>query len=134
MPKLRTSEELKILFQERKEIKQRQAAKQRETYKKASQAVKKQLMDKYKAEQKKTQPEQNKPSNFNYSLSIYHTSLIERQTAEEDLYTTREQLMDWEDKHYQCIRWDVWDGLIKKLRKEFGYGRQLPHTRKQEKD
>lgn len=134
MGRLRTSEELKILFQERKAIKERQAAKQREAYKKASQAVKKQLMEKYMVKVEKPQPEQNKPSNFNYSLSIYHTSLIERQTAEEDLYTTREQLMDWEDKHYQCIRWDIWDKMVTKLRKEFGYGRQLPRTRKQEKD
>lgn len=128
MGRLRTKEELKILFQERKEIKQRQLQREKEKYKKASQSVKKALMNKYKEEQNKTQPEQNKPSNFNYSLTIYHTSLIERQTAEEDLYQTREELMNWEDKHYQCIRWDIWDELVNKLRKEFGYGRRLSNT------
>lgn len=116
MGRLRTSEELKILFQQRKEIKQRQAAKQREAYKKASQAVKKQLMDKYKAEQKKTQPEQNKPSNFNYSLTIYHTSTVERYSSDEDLYQTREELMN--DSTGE-INWKLWDELVTKLRKEF---------------
>lgn len=125
MGRLRTKEELKILFQERKAIKQRQAAKQREAYKKASQAVKKQLMDKYKAEQKKSQPEQNKTTYINYSLSIYHTSFIERQTAEEDLYTTREELMN--DSTGE-INWKLWDKLVNKLRKEFGYGRRLSNT------
>lgn len=125
MPKLRTSEELKILFQERKLIKQRQAAKQREDYKKASQAVKKQLMEKNKSEQKKVQPEKNKPSNFNYFLTIYHTSTVERYSSDEDLYTTREELMN--DLTGE-INWKLWDELVTKLRKEFGYGRRLSNT------
>lgn len=118
MGRLRTKEELKILFQQRKEIKQRQAAKQREAYKKASQAVKKQLMDKYRAKEQKPQPEQNKPSNFKYSLTIYHTSTVERYSSDEDLYQTREELM--EDSTGE-INWNIWDKLVNKLRKEFGY-------------
>ena len=125
MGRLRTKEELKILFQQRKEIKQRQAAKQREAYKKASQAVKKQLMEKNKAKVEKLQPEQNKPSNFNYSLTIYHTTTVERYSSDEDLYTTREELMN--DSTGE-INWKLWDKLVNKLRKEFGYGRRLSNT------
>lgn len=132
MGRLRTSEELKILFQERKAIKQRQAAKQREAYKKASQAVKKQLQEKYKAKVEKPQPEQNKPSNFNFSISIYKSSTIERVSADEDLYQTREEL---DQDGSGEINWNKWNELVNKLRKEFKqHGKRLPHTRKQEKD
>lgn len=129
---IRTKEQLKQLFQERKEIKQRQKQREREKYKKASQSVKKALMDKYKAEQKKTQPEQNKPSNFNFSISIYKSSTIERVSADEDLYQTREEL---DQDGSGEINWNKWNELVNKLRKEFKqHGKRLPHTRKQEKD
>ena len=129
---IRTKEQLKQLFQERKEIKQRQLQREKEKYKKASQQVKQLLMKKYKAKVEKPQPEQNKPSNFNFSISIYKSSTIERVSADEDLYQTREELMDDESG---SINWDKWDEMVTKLRKEFKqHGKRLPHTRKQEKD
>lgn len=37
---------------------------------------------------------------------------------ESSLYTTREELQDWERTHWKCINWDVFDRLIAK-NKEF---------------
>ena len=129
---IRTKEQLKQLFQERKEIKQRQLQREKEKYKKASQQVKKLLMEKYRTKVEKPQSEQKKTTYINYSLSIYKSSTIERVSADEDLYQTREELMDDESG---SINWDKWDELVNKLRKEFKqHGKRLPHTRKQEKD
>lgn len=50
-------------------------------------------------------------------LRTYHTTTIERFSAEEDLYTTREELMAAEERGEGAIRWDVWDKLIAKGRK-----------------
>lgn len=53
-------------------------------------------------------------------LRTYHTTTIERFSAEEDLYTTREQLQQYEIEHGgkvgSFINWDVWDRLIAKSR------------------
>jgi hypothetical protein len=35
---------------------------------------------------------------------------------EKELYTTREELQEWERTHWKCINWDVFDRLIAKNR------------------
>ena len=37
---------------------------------------------------------------------------------EKSLYTTREELQEWERTHWKCINWDKWDELIAKNREE----------------
>lgn len=37
---------------------------------------------------------------------------------EDNLYLTREELQQWEKKHYPCIDWDYWDKLVEKVRNE----------------
>ena len=53
-------------------------------------------------------------------LRTYHTTTIERFSAEEDLYTTREQLQQYEIEHGgkvgSFINWTLWDKLIAKAR------------------
>lgn len=36
--------------------------------------------------------------------------------VEKELYTTREELQEWERTHWKCINWDVFDRLIAKNR------------------
>ena len=36
--------------------------------------------------------------------------------VEKELYTTREELQEWERTHWKCIRWDVFDRLVAKNR------------------
>ena len=110
---LRTDEQLKQLFDKIKLSQQRKKEREKQHYKKASQKVKKELDRKHIKEQKQSQPEPLKQVKMAFSLSIYNSSLIERESAEEDLYQTREELMnDTTGK----INWDVWDRLVKRLR------------------
>lgn len=50
----------------------------------------------------------------------YHSNQVERFTPEEDLYTTREQLQQYEIEHGgkvgSFINWTLWDKLIAKAR------------------
>lgn len=113
MAKIRTSEQLQQLFKERKAIQQRKIEKQKLKYKKASEQIKKQLQKKKTIQENQ---ETQKPSIQQHKLTIYQSPLVERDTAEEDLYQTKEELMQWEDEHYQCIRWDVFDKLVQEFR------------------
>lgn len=110
---LRTEEKLQQLFDKIKLSQQRKKEREKQHYKKASQDVKKALDRKHIKEQKQSQPEPLKQVKMAFSLSIYNSSLIERESAEEDLYQTREELMnDTTGK----INWDVWDRLVERLR------------------
>ena len=50
----------------------------------------------------------------------YHSNQVERFTPEEDLYTTREELQQYEIEHGgkigSFINWTLWDNLIAKAR------------------
>ena len=35
---------------------------------------------------------------------------------EENLYQTREELQEWERKHYPCINWDNWDRIVQQTK------------------
>lgn len=110
---LRTEESLKKMFNDSKKRQERLKSEAKNKYLKASQDVKKALDIKHIKEQKQSQPEPLKQVKMAFSLSIYNSSLIERESAEEDLYQTREELMnDTTGK----INWDVWDRLVKRLR------------------
>ena len=54
-----------------------------------------------------------KPSNeATEPLKIYHSNLVERDSNDRDLFTTREQLQQWEKENYQVIDWDAWDKSV----------------------
>lgn len=111
---LRTKEQLELLFLERKRINEKRKERERKRYKKASEAVKKALAKKHK-QQTPTQPQS--PFKCSLSITIYGSNFIERFTDEEDLYQTREELMEAEDRFEGEINWELWDKLINKYRK-----------------
>lgn len=50
---------------------------------------------------------------------IKHIPIINIGDFDEDnLYLTREELQQWENKHYPCINWKYWEYLLEKVRKE----------------
>lgn len=110
---LRTKEQLQLLFLERKRINEKRRERERKRYKKASEAVKKALAKKHK-QQTPTQPQS--PFKCSLSITIYGSHLIKRETAEDDLYQTREELMEAEDRFEGEINWELWEQLIKKYR------------------
>lgn len=115
---LRTEEELKQLFELSRLSQQKKKEKEKQHYKKASQKVKQELDRKHIKEQKQSQPKPLKQVKITFSLSIYNSNLIERETAEEDLYQTREELQQWERENYPCINWDLWDRLVQEFRRK----------------
>lgn len=105
---MRTKEQLEEYFAKRRKA---------EAYKKwveerkrinAREAVKKQL----KKKQKRLQQQQQ--------IIIVEKTTISTTTIgefyEENLYQTREELQEWERKHYQCINWDNWDRIVNKTK------------------
>ena len=110
---LRTKEQLELLFLERKRINEKRKERERKRYKKASEAVKKALAKKHK-QQTPTQPQS--PFKCSLSIAIYGSNFIERFTDEEDLYQTRHELMEAEDRGEGAINWTKFDQLIKRYR------------------
>lgn len=113
---LRTEEELKQLFEISRLSQQRKKEKEKQRYKKASQDVKKALDRKQQREQKQSQPKPQKQVKITFSLSIYNSNLIEREAAEEDLYQTREQIMEAEERGEGKLNWDLFDRLVRETR------------------
>lgn len=126
MTKLLTPEELKLKFQKEKEIrlkkKEREKRKQREIYKKASEAVKKELDNKLSTIIKLTSQKRNKPTQIKplTTYHVYNTNTIERYSAEEDLYTLYElqHIEELFPDEPGRINWKIWNYLVNKLRKQ----------------
>ena len=108
---LRTPEQLQQMLEERKRIQQRKKEIEKKKYKKASEAIKQELKNKLQENQKNIVQE---PLKYKYSLTIYQSPLIERETASTDLYQTREELMEDDTGE---INWDIWDKLVDNIRK-----------------
>lgn len=115
---LRTEEELKQLFEISRLSQQKKKEKEKQRYKKASQDVKKELDRKQQREHKQSQPKPQKQVKITFSLSIYNSNLIERETAEELLYQTRAEIMEAERRGEGEINWQKWDELVKKTKNE----------------
>lgn len=111
---LRTEEKLQQMLEERKRIQQRKKEREKQRYKKASEQVKQELKKRKKYQENQNNTVQE-PLKYKYSLTIYQSPLIERETAETDLYQTREELMEAEDRGEGEINWEIWQQLIDKL-------------------
>lgn len=131
---LRTEESLKKLFAESKARQQRLKEQETKKYRKAQESTKKALADKLSIKQEKTsQKAQEQPQiEFSRTLTIYHTKYIERNTADDDLYTTREQLKEAEENNQGRINWKLWQTLVNSTRQELGVS-TTPSTRKHRK-
>ena len=124
MTKLLTPEELKLKFQREKEIrlrkKEREKRKQKEIYKKASEAVKKELDNKLSAIIKLTSQKQNKQPQIKplTTYHVYNSNKIERYSAEEDLYTLYElqHIEELFPDEPGRINWKIWNYLVNKLK------------------
>lgn len=145
MGKIRTSEDLEKLFKENRERRERQIQKEKERKKKEQdklqqlkklqapilkqiqrlRAIKKQQDEQQQALTKKCSQkasneatESSKPSFKTYS--IYRSNLIERNTSENDLYQSREELMAAEDRGEGKINWSKFDQLVNDTKKMLG--------------
>ena len=121
MTKLRTKQELEIFYDEaRRQREQRKALKRQET---ALRALKRQRVDKLQAEREKSAQSAQKQAIIQITIQtlrtpipIYHSNQFERDSAEDDLYLTREELMEAEARGQGAINWDFWDYLTEQTR------------------
>lgn len=131
---LRTEESLKKLFEASRARQQRLKEQETKKYRKAQESTKKALADKLSIKQEKVaQKAQKQPQiEFSRTITIYHTKYIERNTADDDLYTTREQLKEAEKNNEGKINWELWQTLVNSTRQELGLS-TTPSTRKHRK-
>lgn len=73
----------------------------------------KKMEELYLLAQKPSQKQNKQPPS---KLKTYHSTTIERFSSDDELYTTREQLMEAEDRGEGKINWSLWDKLIAKAR------------------
>lgn len=118
MGKLRTPEQLQLFFNKQKELnlkkRERQKQKQKKAYKKASEEVKKTLADKTVHNNKITAHKQKEGTKRLQCITIYHSNLIERETAYTDLYS-KEELINIETLfpgEMGRINWDKFYELV----------------------
>ena len=69
----------------------------------------KKMEELYLLVQKPSQKQNKQPPS---KLKTYHSTTIERFSSDDELYTTREQLMEAEDRGEGKINWSVWDRLV----------------------
>lgn len=117
---IHTQESLQKLFEASKRRQQRLKEEETKKYRKAQQAVKKAL-DKQQStkDEKLAQKAQKRQTEaFSRTISIYNSKYVERFIGEDDLYTTREELMEAEQRGEGKIKWDKWDSLVNKTKKD----------------
>jgi len=129
---LRTKENLQKLFQaSRERIQKKKEQLKQEKYKlnlqiqKVERAQLKSLLQQEKLKKmeqlqalaiKASQKPLNEATEHPKKLMTYHTTTIERYSAEENLYTTREELMAAEERGEGKINWEKFDQLVKNFR------------------
>lgn len=92
---IKTPEQLKQLFEERKAIQQRKKEQEKRKLEKAKLSVKKSLTRKYKAEHKQTQNNPIQSPKFQ-KITIYHSNQFVKEPDENDLYQSWEEIKDAE--------------------------------------
>lgn len=112
-------EKKQLKLQQEEEKKQHKLNKEKEikAYRKAQESIKKALAKQQSKQQKIEQQKAQKQQKIECSrtIAIYHTRYVERSTADDDLYTTREEL---EQAMPHCINWVLWDELVNKTKKD----------------
>ena len=121
MTKIRTKEELEAYYAVCKKAREQRKLQERE--KKRLQALKmkrvKQLQaEREKAAQKAKEEEilEQKRQTLRTPIPIYNSNQFERDLGEDDLYLTREELMEAEERGEGSINWDFWDYLTEQTR------------------
>ena len=114
MVAIRTKESLQKIFQESRERQERkrELEKQRKAALKAQERLRKQKHRQHLAKlEKEAQNAQKQPQILIRSIAIYNTKYVER-FDDDDLYSSRQELMEAEERCEGRINWDVWDKLI----------------------
>lgn len=115
MGKLRTQQQLQEFFRLHREKQLRK--KQREI--KTVEHKKKHILDNTKEQEKKALKRLEKRIyEAQRTIIIYRSKYIDRFQADDEVYKTREELMEAERRGEGSIRWDVFDKLIEETKQQ----------------
>lgn len=117
---LRTQEEIiqYLQLEKEKRLKKQQLEKEKQNKIKAQERLRKQQHRQYQAQLKKQALEAlKKPQTISRFIQIYNTTQwIDRAPAEDELYLSREELMQAESRGEGKINWDKFNKLITNTR------------------
>lgn len=115
MGKLRTQQQLQEFFRLHREKQLRK--KQRKI--KAVEHKKKHILDNTKEQEKKALKRQEKyVYRSQRTIIIYNSRYVDRFAADDEVYKTREELMEAERRGEGKIQWDVFDKLIEETKQQ----------------
>lgn len=115
---IRTEESLQKLFEASRLRNEKKKRLQEQKYKKAKQAVKKALGDKLSTDKEKSRQNDWKQPQIEFSrtIHIYNVKYIERFADDEDLYQTREELMEAERRGEGKVNWDKFNEIVEQTK------------------
>lgn len=113
---LRTQESLQRLFEASRLRNEKKKQEEQLKYKNAQEAVKKALAKQQSKKQEKTPQKGWKQPQITFR--VYNIKYVERFADEDELYQTREQLKEAEQRGEGKIKWDKWDELVNKTKKD----------------
>lgn len=116
MGKLRTQQQLQEFFRLHREKQLRK--KQREI--KTVEHKKQHILDNTKEQEKKALKRLEKyVYRSQRTIIIYNSRYVDRFQADDEVYKTREELKQAEERNEGKIQWEVWDKLIEKTKRDF---------------
>lgn len=115
---LRTQESLQRLFEASRLRQKKKKRLQEQKYKKAKQAVKKALADKLSTKDEKLaqKAQEQQITAISRTITIYNTKYVERFADEGELYNTREELMEAEQRGEGKINWDKFNEIVEQTK------------------
>ena len=124
---IRTQASLQKLFEASRERQQRLKEQETKKYKKAKESIKKELalQQSIKQEKRSQKAQECETEPFTRIIYIYNTKYVERFADYNDLYQTREELMEAERRGEGSIRWDVFNEIVEQTKKILNNGKKV---------
>lgn len=115
---IRTKESLQQLFASSRLRQEKKKRLQEQKYKNAQQAVKKALADKLSTKDEKTpqKAQEEQITAISRIITIYNSKYVERFADEGELYNTREELMEAEQRGEGKINWDKFNEIVEQTK------------------
>lgn len=115
---IHTQASLERLFANSRRRQQRLKEQETKKYKKAQESIKKALAKQQSINAKKLAEKAQKQQTeaISRTIYIYNTKYIERFIGEDDLYTTREQLEEAEQRGEGKVNWDKFNEIVEETK------------------
>jgi hypothetical protein len=121
---IRTQASLEKLFEASRLRSLKRKQQEQLKYKKAQESIKKALAKQQSKEQEKTsqKPQKQPQIELSRTIHIYNIKYVERFADDEDLYQTREELMEAERRGEGKINWDRFNEIVEQTKQILNNG------------